>query len=165
MVSSYRNRMKRFLPYILAAAICLFFISTASAQTIPLGERTPRFKKANWLNGSQPAKYDFTFIEFIHSESMPCRTTAERIHKIINELGNTAFVLISHQSATEIDEWVTRLINEHSGVIVDDKHIRSSYGVNYAPYAVILDHKRRALWFGNPQLLDRSTIEKLIIKE
>ena len=96
---------------------------------------------------------------------MPCRTSAERIHKIINELGNTAFVLISHQSATEIDEWVTRLINEHSGVIVDDKHIRSSYGVNYAPYAVILDHKRRALWFGNPQLLDRSTIEKLIIKE
>lgn len=157
--------MKRVLQYILAAVIALFFLSSASAQTIPLGERTPRFKKANWLNGSQPEKCDFTFIEFIHSGSLSCRASAERIHKIVNELGNTAFVLVSHQSATDIDEWVTRLINERSGVIVDDKHIRSSYGVNYAPYGVILDHKRRALWFGNPQLLEKPTIEKLLTKE
>lgn len=162
LVSSYRNRMKRFLPYILAAAICLFFLSTASAQTISLGERTPRLKKAKWLNGNQPQKSDLTYIEFIHSASLPCRKSAERIYGIIKEFNNIAFILISHQSATEIDEWVTHHINERAGVIVDDTHIRTSFGVNYAPYAVILDHKHRALWFGNPQLLNREAIEKLV---
>ena len=140
------------------------FCSAATAQTIALNERTPRVKKAKWLNGNVPKKCDFTYIEFIHSASISCRNSAERIHKIINELGNIACVLISHQSASEIDSWVTEHTNEHSGVIVDDDRIRTSFGVNYAPYAVILDHRRRALWFGNPQLLERKTIEKLIKK-
>ena len=74
------------------------------------------------------------------------------------------FVLISHQSLTDIDNWVTEHIDTHSGVIIEDSRIRTSFGVNYAPYAVILDHKRRALWFGNPQFLDKNKIEKLITK-
>ena len=150
--------------YIVVAITLLFSATNAVAQTIALGERTPRFKKAKWLNGNIPQKCDFTYIEFIHSASIPCRNSAERLHKIVNEVGNIAFVLISNQSASEIDDWVTQHISKHSGVIVDDTNIRHSFGVNYAPYSVILDHKRRALWFGNPQLLDRKAIEKLVQK-
>lgn len=153
--------MRRIL-YIAVAITLLFSATNAEAQTIALGERTPRVKNAKWLNGNIPQKCDFTYIEFIHSASTPCRTSAERIHKIINEFGNIAFVLISHQDASDIDHWVTEYIGPKSGVIVDDNRIRISFGVNYAPYGVILDHKRRALWFGNPQLLDKRTIEKLI---
>ena len=153
--------MNRVLQYILAATIALFFLSTASAQTISLGERTPRFKKAKWLNGNEPQKCEFTYIEFIHSASTPCQHSAKRIYNIIKEFENCAFVLISHQNASEIDHWVTEHINARSGVVIEDDHIRTSFGVNYAPYAVILDHKHRALWFGNPQLLNRTTIEKI----
>ena len=153
--------MKRFIVYMAVVIVGLFGATNAEAQTISLEQRTPRLKKAKWLNGNQPQKCDFTYIEFIHSASTSCRNSAERIYDIISPLKNVAFVLISHQSATEIDEWVTHYINECSGVIVDDLHIRTSFGVNYAPYAVILDHKRRALWFGNPYLLNRATIEKL----
>ena len=155
--------MRRIL-YIAVAITLLFSATNAEAQTIALGERTPRVKNAKWLNGNIPQKCDFTYIEFIHSASTPCRTSAERIHKIINEFGNIAFVLISHQDASDIDHWVTEYIGPKSGVIVDDNRIRISFGVNYAPYGVILDHKRRALWFGNPQLLDKQTIEKLTHK-
>ena len=147
--------------YIFVALCALLSVSSVEAQTIALGERTPRVKNAKWLNGNVPQKSDFTYIEFIHSASLPCRSSAERIHKIINELDNIAFVLISHQDASVIDPWVTEHIGKRSGVIVDDERIRTSFGVNYAPYGVILDHKRRALWFGNPQLLNRTTIEKL----
>ena len=73
-----------------------------------------------------------------------------------------AFVLVSHQSASEIDNWVTHYLTPRSGVVIDDTQIRTSFGVNYAPYAVILDHKRRALWFGNPQLLNRKMIGKIV---
>ena len=154
----------RFKSVVLIAIALVTFCSAATAQTIALGERTPRIKKAKWLNGNIPQKGDFTYIEFIHSASMPCRTSAERIHKIVNNFDNIAFVLISHQDASEIDHWVTEHIDPMSGVIVDDNHIRNTFGVNYAPYGVIIDHKRRALWFGNPQLLDRKTIEKIIKK-
>ena len=154
--------MKRYIAYMAIAIAWLLAATNAEAQTISLGERTPRLKKAKWLNGNQPQKSDFSYIEFIHSASLPCRKSAERIYGIIKEFNNIAFILISHQSATEIDEWVTHHINERSGVIVDDTHIRTSFGVNYAPYAVILDHKHRALWFGNPQLLNREAIEKLV---
>lgn len=154
--------MKRYIAYMAIAIAWLLAATNAEAQTISLVERTPRLKKAKWLNGNQPQKSDLTYIEFIHSASLPCRKSAERIYGIIKEFNNIAFILISHQSATEIDEWVTHHINERSGVIVDDTHIRTSFGVNYAPYAVILDHKHRALWFGNPQLLNREAIEKLV---
>lgn len=156
--------MKQVLHIVIALVALCFSIST-EAQTISLGERTPRIKKAKWLNGNQPQKCDFTYIEFIHSASISCRNSAERIYGIINSFDNVAFVLVSHQSATEIDEWVTHHINERSGVIVDDRHIRTSFGVNYAPYAVILDHKNRALWFGNPQRLDRTKIEEVVTTE
>ena len=152
----------RQISYIVVAITLLFSATNAVAQTIALGERTPRFKKAKWLNGNIPQKCDFTYIEFIHSASAPCQQSAKRIYNIINEFESCAFILISHQSATEIDSWVTAYISPHSGVIIDDDRIRNSFGVNYAPYAVILDHKRRALWFGNPQLLEKQTIKKLI---
>ena len=154
--------MKRFIVYIAVAIIGLLSVANAEAQTISLGERTPRLKKVKWLNGNQPQKCDFTYIEFIHSASIPCRQSAERIYGIIKEMENTSFILISHQSATEIDNWVTECISEKSGVIIDDTQIRTSFGVNYAPYAVILDHKNRALWFGNPQRLDHAKIEEFV---
>ena len=155
--------MSRFF-YIFVVICTVLSVSSAEAQTIAIGERTPRVKKAKWLNGNTPQKCDFTYIEFIHSASTSCHDTAERVHKIIDEFGNIAFVLISYQDANEIDPWVTNHINQTSGVIIDDSRIRNSFGVNYAPYGVLLDHKRRAIWFGNPQLLDRKTIEKLTQK-
>ena len=155
--------MKKFWQ-IAIVTMALFSVASATAQTLALGERTPRIRKAKWLNGNAPEKCDFSYIEFIHSASIPCRKTAERLHSIISEFDNIAFVLVSNQKATEIDEWVTKYIDPRSGIVVDDSHIRTSFGVNYAPYAVIINSKRRALWFGNPQLLDRKTLEKLIQK-
>lgn len=153
--------MSRFFQ-ILIALCALFVASTIQAQTIALGERTPRVKQAKWLDGKVPPKNKFTYIEFIHSASQPCRLSAERIFKILNEFDNISFVLISHQKLTEVDAWVLNFVGERSGVIIEDRSIRQSFGVNYAPYAVVLDHKRRALWFGNPRLLDRKKIEQIV---
>lgn len=150
--------------YIFLSLCTLLPILRTEAQTIAIGERTPRIKHCKWLNGNVPEQCDFVYIEFIHSASTSCRNTAERLHNVVNEIGNIAFVLISHQSASEIDDWVVQHIDKRSGVIVDDTSIRHTFGVNYAPYSIIIDQKRRALWFGNPQLLDKKAIEKLTHK-
>lgn len=154
--------MKGFFVYGLLMIAGLFAVESGSAQTISLGERTPRFKQAKWLNDNIPEECDFLYIGFIHSASISCRQSVERLHEVVKGFDNMAFVLISHQSLANIDSWVAEHIDKRSGVIVEDTTIRTSFGVNYAPYAVILDNKRRALWFGNPQLLNRATIEKLI---
>ena len=150
--------MKRLLLIIIA----LCAIGYGGAQTIALGERTPRIKRAKWLNGNTPTEKDFTYIEFIISTSQPCRATVERIHTHLADKKSVSIVLISHESATEISEWVTKYITPSSGVIVDDTAIREAFGVKYAPFAVILDRKRRALWFGNPQILKKEQIDELI---
>ena len=150
---------------ILTIVALISFCSITTAQTIAIGEKTPRFKNERWLNGNKPIQGEFTYIEFIHSASIPCRRSAERIYAITSQFENVSFVLISHQSASEVDSWVTTYINSRAGVIIDDENIRASFGVNYAPYAVILDSKRRALWFGNPKLLDSKTLKKLFTKE
>lgn len=147
---------------LLFAVIALMAFASADAQTIALGERVPRIKSAKWLNGNTPKKRAFTYIEFIHSASKPCRNTVERVAAHLATKRSVNIVLVSHESATEIAEWVMTHITPSSGVIVDDKHIRHYFGVQYAPFAVIVDHKRRALWFGNPQRLDKDMLDSLI---
>lgn len=147
--------------YILIAICALFSISTTEAQTIALDERTPPIKKAKWLGNHVPAYLDFLYIEFILSESEPCRKSAERIFGIINEMKNIAFALVTPQKAADVAEWARLLMEENSGIIVEDDHICNIFGINYVPYAVLLDKSHRILWFGNPQTLDRQTIAKL----
>lgn len=150
---------------VLRLALALFAILSvagAGAQTIALNERAPRIKKAQWFNSAKPPKSDFTFVEFVHSASIPCRRSVERICNIVEELPNTSFIIVTHQSPAEIDGWVIDCVKPRVGIIVEDSRIRTSFGVNYAPYAVILDSKHRALWFGNPQLLDRKMIDKIM---
>ena len=150
---------------VLRLALALFAILSvagAGAQTIALNERAPRIKKAQWFNSAKPPKSDFTFVEFVHSASIPCRRSVERICNIVEELPNTSFIIVTHQSPAEIDGWVTECVKPRVGIIVEDSRIRTSFGVNYAPYAVILDSKHRALWFGNPHLLDRKMIDKIM---
>ena len=153
--------MKRTLIALLVAFLCF---ASAEAQTIALQNKTPRFKLAKWLNGNVPQRSDFAYIGFIHSASEPCRVESERIYDMVSKMENMTFVLISSQDAGNISDWVMRYITPRAGVIVDDDYIRKAFGVSYAPFAVIVDHKRRALWFGNPQLLDHKQIEKLTQK-
>lgn len=150
------------MKHLVAIVIALFAFVCAEAQTIALGERTPRLKKVKWLNAGIPDKYDFTYIEFIHSASLPCKASVERLLKMLETKSNVGVVLITHESASEIGDWVVRYVSPRVGVVVDDESVRRAFGVNYAPFAVIVDSKRRALWFGNPNKLEQQYLEDVI---
>ena len=150
--------MKQFAVIILA----LLSLATANAQTIGLGEKTPKLKGAKWLNGNIPTKSRYTYIGFIHSLSQPCREWADVAYNTISQRDDISFILISRESATEIDQWVMRYISPRAGVIVDGDHLRRTLGISYVPFAVIVDSKHRALWFGNPRILDKEFLEQLL---
>lgn len=145
--------------------ITLLAYTTTEAQTIALGEKTPQLKDAKWLNGNIPVKNNYTYIGFIHTASTPCEVWAERIYQLTADIKDMSFVLISRESAADIQKWVMKYLSPRSGVVVDGDHLRRAFGVNYAPFAVIIDHKRRALWFGNPRQLDKQSIEKLLLQQ
>jgi hypothetical protein len=141
----------------------LLFVVEAGAQTIALGERVPRIKKAVWLGDNIPAKSEFTIVEFVHSASTPCRQSVEQIGRIVDEHSNISLVLVTHQDEKFVDDWLKRCVTPRVGVVVGDVRIRTSYGVNYAPYIVVLNRKRKALWFGNPQQLDSRALDKIMM--
>ena len=153
--------MKKFAVIILA----LLSLTTANGQTIGLGEKTPKLKDAKWLNGNMPARSTYTYISFIHSLSQPCRELAETTYNTISQRDDISFILISRESATDIEQWVTRYISPRSGVIVDGEHLRRTLGISYAPFALIVDSKHRALWFGNPRMLNKELLEHLLSKQ
>ena len=144
------------------ALFALLFVAEVGAQTIALGERVPRIKKAKWLGGNIPPKSEFTIVEFVHSASVPCRQSVERISRIVDEHANISLMLVTHQNEKSIDDWLKASVTPRVGVVVEDSNIRTSFGVNYAPYVVILNRKHKALWFGNPQQLDNQTFDKIM---
>lgn len=144
------------------ALFALLFVAEVGAQTIALGERVPRIKKAKWLGENIPPKSEFTIVEFVHSASVPCRQSVERISRIVDEHANISLMLVTHQNEKSIDDWLKASVTPRVGVVVEDSNIRTSFGVNYAPYVVILNRKHKALWFGNPQQLDNQTFDRIM---
>ena len=57
--------------------------------------------------------------------------------------------------------WLGRLATGRSGVACDCEYSFRSFGVNYAPFGVIIDSKRKVIWFGNPKQLTEEYILKL----
>ncbi len=153
------------ISHIFIVIVALLSVSVAEGQTIALGERIKRTKNIKWLNDNKPHKSTFTYMEFILSNTTPCRDTATHTHRIVQEYSSMSFVLVTQENASEIGEWVKALLGPKSGVIIEDQRIRASFGISYVPYAVILNRKNKVLWFGNPQQLSKRSIDQLLMKQ
>lgn len=153
------------ISYIFIVIVALLSVSVAEGQTIALGERIKRTKNIKWLNDNKPHKSAFTYMEFILSNTNPSRDTATHTHRIIQEYSSISFVLVTPEMASNVEGWVKKLLGPKSGVIVEDQRIRASFGINYVPYAVILNRKNKVLWFGNPQQLNKRSIDQLLMKQ
>ena len=151
--------MRRF---VLALAAVVAMCGAAQAQNIAIGERVPRIKYMKWLKDYAPQKRAYTYIEFIHSKSHPCRLSVEHIAGIAEEFDNINTIIITKEDGAALDGWVERYAGGASGVVILGDHSFDRCGVKYAPFGLLIDHKKRARWFGNPQMLDRKTIEAIV---
>ena len=136
---------------------------TAHAQNLAIGERTPpmHLKYRHWVNGHTPAECEYTYIGFVHSASIPCIRGIEHVEKIIAGRENVRLLVMTKESEENMSAWLGRLVAGRSGVACDCEYPFRSFGVNYAPFGVIIDGKRRVLWFGNPKQLTEEYLLKL----
>ncbi len=148
---------------ILLALLCS---AGAMAQNIAIGERMPKIKYRNLLEGAEAQDADFTYIGFVHSASAPCIESLEELAKIAGETGAFRITIFtkeraSAQTAGALGRYADGKISE---VHTSAGEVFERFGVNYAPFGIIIDSRRRALWFGNPKMLDRNKVIEIIEK-
>lgn len=155
--------MKRFV-YI-ASVLTLFLVVAqhATAQQVALGERVPKIKSDHWLDNNTPEKSQYTYIEFVHSHTVPCLQTLLKIQRNNTLFGeNLQGVIITKESPEQISETLRTSATEHICIAFDTEgDIFRQFGVRYVPFGIIIDHKRRALWFGNPATLNEDFFSKI----
>lgn len=151
--------MKLLYSIILTLSLC----TASHAQNLAIGERTPpmHLKFRHWVNGHTPPECGYTYIGFVHSASIPCIRGIEHVEKILAGKDNVRLLVLTKEPEKRMSAWLERLAAGRSGVACDCEYSFRSFGVNYAPFGVIIDAKRRVLWFGNPKQLTEEYLLKL----
>lgn len=141
---------------ILIFALCAWGVTTA--QNVAIGERVPKVKSFKYTID----KGEYLYMGFVHSPSRPCEISAPKISELINSFDQISAVLFTREQQGECEQWLIDAFLNGSQVQMGADEIFQKFGVDYAPYGVILDYKRRALWQGNPQTLDKTKIDNIL---
>lgn len=147
--------MRRFAA-ILIVALCAWF--NLHAQNVAIGERVPKVKSFKF----SIEKGEYLYLGFVHSPSRPCAISAPKISELINSIDEISAILFTREEQGECEQWLIDMFLNGSSVYMGADEIFRKFGVDYAPYGVILDYKRRALWQGNPQTLDKTKIDNIL---
>lgn len=142
-----------------ATVLCV----AASAQHLALGERTPKIKTQQWLDGIVPQQTEYTYIEFVRSTTRPCIESFLKIKEHITDRNiPLGVIFIVCDEPSQADPRLRECLGGNVGALIDDTgRIFNDFGVRYVPYGVVVDRKRKALWFGNPLTVDDDFFKKL----
>lgn len=130
----------------------------ASAQSIAIGSRAPRVRsfKQKIENGK------YLYMGFVHSPSHPCEESAPKVSELIENIEQISAVIFTKERQGECKQWLIDMFENGAKLYMGADDVFRKFGVEYAPFGLILDHKRRVVWQGNPQMLDRVKIENII---
>lgn len=146
-----RTKISIFLIVALLASL------TASAQSIAIADRAPKIK----FKGCSAQKGEYIFLGFIHPSSEPCKNAMIAAADLVDKNSNLSMVIFTREHSTK-PGWMRKISSPKVKIYTNASEVFKQYGVDYAPFGVILDHKRRILWYGNPQRLTQQRIKKII---
>lgn len=157
----------RSIIFALVAACMLTSAGETCAQRIATRERTPKIKTRHWLDDIVPQQAEYTYIEFIRSTSLPCIESCRKIKHYTDTADNPfRVVLITHEAPDLIDRRIRECLGGYVGLLIDDSgRLFDDFGVRYVPFGIILDKKRRAVWFGNPLTTDNGLFRRITAEE
>ena len=148
---------------IITLALLLCSAVSASAQRVALEERIPKIKSKLWYEDKEPAKADYTYIEFVHSKTDPSIRTFQKIKKdnaYFNE--KLRAIIITKENPEQIGTELRECASDYIHIAFDvDGEIFRSFRVRYVPFGIIIDRHRKALWFGNPTTIDEDFFDKI----
>ncbi len=153
--------MKRFFAILL---LVFTVVTEASAQNVIIGEKLPDMSLRKWLMDLEPSQAEYTCYLFHHSESELCSRALNIIKPLIKEATpQLNLVIITKEEYEDAGVTLTEHLNDNVCVAFDlQGRAFRSVGVNFIPFCVICDKKRRALWCGNGVTLSQNVLDKIL---
>ncbi len=146
----------------------LFFVltslATASAQNVIVGEKLPDPSLRKWLMDLQPERGEYTCYLFYHSESALCAKSLNAIKPLVKEANaQLNLVIITKEEYKDAGVTLTEHLDDNIYVAFDlQGRAFRSIGVDFIPFCVICDKKRRAMWCGNAMTLTQGVLDKIL---
>lgn len=129
-----------------------------SAQRVATGERAPKIKEFDL----KIIQTEYLCMAFIHSSSQACKSAVETMIASIDTSDSITPILFTRESRESYSVWLEQLSVSGTIILGQASSLFTRYGIDYAPFAVIIDSKRRVVWFGNPQTLNSQRLDKIL---
>ena len=146
------------LTLLLAAAA----VAAVEAQRLVIGERAPELRIREWMGGSGLTEGRPSLVEFVVSTSAPSvRRVAPLKALAARYRGRLDVVLV----AKEAPDKIAPLVGDRGALLVgidDGGKSYAAFGVQYVPFAVLIDGRGRVVWSGNPSSLDEQQIDDVL---
>lgn len=134
------------------------------AQSVIIGDKLPELHLRRWLMDLQPNQTDYTCLLFHHSESELCNQALKRVIPIVEQYESELnLIIITKESYNKAGVALTEYLDDRVGVVFDQgARVHRTLKVNFVPFCVICDKRRRVLWSGNSAMLTQEIMDKII---
>lgn len=148
-------RMKLKLSILLLFALLHF---VAPAQSVATGDKVRQIRHLD----VSVTESEYLYIGFIHSSSEPCRLSTINVQNILKSRVDIGAIFLTRESIDSCQPWLQQLISNGEKVATEASDYFKRFGIDYAPCGMIIDHKYRIVWFGNPMILNNQRIDKIL---
>ncbi len=152
--------MKRKAAFVSVAAALVF--TAAAAQVLVIGEKVPDFKVKEWMVMGKPvpSPQKMMLVEFFHPSNAGSAGRLAELDRLAGKYTAGVTVAVITKDDSDSARKMLRDASERYHAGIDDAgRTFAAFGVQYVPYAVLIDPKGRLLWMGNPATMDDSIIE------
>ncbi len=142
--------------------IAALVFMAATAQVLVIGEKVPDFKVREWIvmDKPVPVPQKMILVEFFHPSNAGSVKRLAELDRLAGEYPAGLTVTVITKDDSEVSRKMLRDASARYHAGIDDAgRTFAAFGVQYVPYAVLVDPKGRLLWMGNPATMDDSIIE------
>lgn len=153
--------MKRFFSILL---LLLATVSAVSAQSVIIGEKLPDLSLRKWLMDFEPSQAEYTCYLFCHSESNLCIKSLNAIKPLVkDDVHRLNLIIVTKEEYEDAGVTLTEHLDDNVFVAFDlQGRAFRSLDVNFIPFCIICDKKRRTLWCGNGITLTQTVLDKIL---
>lgn len=137
--------------FLLLLLLWMLPASPVQAQKILLGERIPEVRNVTWLDELHPEPAPLTAVVFFTAANPSCLKALTHLRQLMERSGDRLrIIVVTRDEAGQAAETLGELLSSRLTVALDPEgKIFKSFGVNYVPFSLLTDARKRVLWQGN----------------
>lgn len=136
--------------------------SVAVAQHFAIGEKVVRIKEICKYRKTHKPAHQYQYIGFVHTTTIPSAITSEDLIAMADSADVIDIIFLSKERRDAVADWFKRQPDSRLVTFTEMGYIFKRYGIEYVPYGIITDSRRRIVWSGNPELLTSTKIKKIL---